>query len=167
MARWVALLRAVNVGGTGKLPMADLRRIATGLGFEAVETHLASGNLIFTDDRPEAALREAASGGLAAQMGRAPGLLFRQPVELEETLAAIPFGDATPSQVGILFLDRPATEADLVPRHQTLEVIAPTGRHVAVHFPDGMGRSRLSLPAMERGTMRNLNTLAALVKKAR
>jgi len=47
MTRYVALLRAVNVGGTGKLPMADLKALCTELGFKRVETYIASGNVIF------------------------------------------------------------------------------------------------------------------------
>ena len=43
---YVALLRAVNVGGTGKLPMADLRKLAGQLGFGDVRTYIASGNAI-------------------------------------------------------------------------------------------------------------------------
>ncbi len=54
---WVALLRAVNVGGTGKLPMAELRDIATTIGFEDVRTYIQSGNLLFSSDLPEEEIR--------------------------------------------------------------------------------------------------------------
>ena len=46
----VALLRAINVGGTGKLPMADLRAICEGLGFSDVATYIQSGNVLFRSD---------------------------------------------------------------------------------------------------------------------
>jgi uncharacterized protein (DUF1697 family) len=47
MTSYVALLRAVNVGGTGKLAMADLRTLCVKAGFERVATYLASGNVVF------------------------------------------------------------------------------------------------------------------------
>jgi uncharacterized protein (DUF1697 family) len=47
MTRYIALLRAVNVGGTGKLPMADLKSICEDLRFARVETYIASGNVVF------------------------------------------------------------------------------------------------------------------------
>jgi hypothetical protein len=51
MTRYIALLRAVNVGGTGKLPMADLKSICLDAGFTRVETYIASGNVIFESKR--------------------------------------------------------------------------------------------------------------------
>ena len=56
MTPYIALLRAVNVGGTGKLPMADLKRIGEDAGFARVRTYIASGNLLFDSDRDEAAV---------------------------------------------------------------------------------------------------------------
>nr|MBA3835646.1 DUF1697 domain-containing protein [Sphingomonas sp.] len=57
MTAYVALLRAVNVGGTSKLPMTELRKIAEDLGFENPRTYIASGNLLFSSDREEAEVR--------------------------------------------------------------------------------------------------------------
>jgi uncharacterized protein (DUF1697 family) len=47
MTRYVALLRAVNVGGTGKLPMSRLRALCKEGGFTRVQTYIASGNVVF------------------------------------------------------------------------------------------------------------------------
>ena len=47
----VALLRGINVGGRGKLPMADLRAIAEGLGYGDVATYIQSGNLVLVQRR--------------------------------------------------------------------------------------------------------------------
>lgn len=48
MMAYVALLRAVNVGGTGKLPMSELVAMCEGLGFSSVKTYIASGNVVFS-----------------------------------------------------------------------------------------------------------------------
>ena len=47
MTAYVALLRAVNVGGTGKLPMTTLVKMCEAAGFGEVRTYIASGNAIF------------------------------------------------------------------------------------------------------------------------
>lgn len=56
----MALLRAVNVGGTNKIPMADLRDILRGLGYRDPRTLLQSGNAVFEAERPKPEDIEAA-----------------------------------------------------------------------------------------------------------
>ena len=46
MPVFIALLRAINVGGTGKLPMSDLKRLCEKVGFRNVRTYIASGNVV-------------------------------------------------------------------------------------------------------------------------
>ena len=50
MPVFVVLLRAVNVGGTGKLPMGDLKRLCEKAGFRNVRTYIASGNVVAERD---------------------------------------------------------------------------------------------------------------------
>jgi uncharacterized protein (DUF1697 family) len=59
MNSFIALLRAVNVGGTAKLPMGDLKDICEQLGFERVRTWIASGNVVFSSRKSEAAIKAA------------------------------------------------------------------------------------------------------------
>ena len=59
MAALIALLRAVNVGGTGKLPMSELKAMCEELGFADVRTYIASGNVVFTSRKSEAAVKAA------------------------------------------------------------------------------------------------------------
>jgi uncharacterized protein (DUF1697 family) len=56
MTRYIALLRAVNVGGTGKLPMAELRSMCESVGFTNVRTYIASGNVVFDSKLAEASV---------------------------------------------------------------------------------------------------------------
>jgi uncharacterized protein (DUF1697 family) len=44
IASFVSMLRAVNVGGTGKLPISDLKAMCESIGFQKVRTYIASGN---------------------------------------------------------------------------------------------------------------------------
>ena len=59
MTSYVALLRAVNVGGTGKMPMQDLVAMCEKLGFTKVKTYIASGNVVFQSRKSEAAVQSA------------------------------------------------------------------------------------------------------------
>ena len=98
MTSFVALLRAVNVGGTGKLPMSDLKAICEELGFTSVRTYIASGNVVFASRKDE-----------EIKLGK---------------------------------------------------------REIYVHYGEGMGQSKLVIPAAKTGTARNMNTVATVAKMA-
>ena len=75
MTGYVALLRAVNVGGTGKLPMADLREMCVALGFDGVRTYIASGNVVFSTGLSEAEVKKALEERLRAYAGKPVGVM--------------------------------------------------------------------------------------------
>ncbi len=168
MSVFVALLRAVNVGGTGRLPMTDLVEMAKGLGFREPETYIASGNLVFEWDGTEADVEAGLERALADYAGTDVGVLVRTAGELAAIAAANPFPDAQPSRTAVLFLPAP-------PPPDALEhVVAPDGeevrlggRELYVHYPNGMGRSRLKIPAAAHATARNMNTVRKLVELCR
>ena len=59
MTHGMALLRAVNVGGTGKLPMSELKTLCEVAGFADVRTYIASDNVLFTSKLGESAVRKS------------------------------------------------------------------------------------------------------------
>jgi len=63
MTSYVALIRAVNVGGTGKLPMRELVTLCEDAGFQAVRTYIASGNVVFLSKRKAADVKSMCSMG--------------------------------------------------------------------------------------------------------
>ena len=65
MTAFVALLRAVNVGGTGKLPMGELVRLCESAGFCSVSTYIASGNVVFSSRETEARVKARLEASLA------------------------------------------------------------------------------------------------------
>ena len=65
MPTYIALLRAVNVGGTGKLPMAELKAMCTAAGFTKVQTYIASGNVVFDNPAPAAKVKAILEARLA------------------------------------------------------------------------------------------------------
>jgi uncharacterized protein (DUF1697 family) len=168
MAIFVALLRAVNVGGTGKLPMSELRELCEHAGFANVTTYIQSGNVVFTSELAAAKVRQKLETALRTKMGKPVGVLLRTPAQLETIVKRNPFKKAAPNQVLVLFLDRAAPKGALaeieIPGREKLE---GSGREVFIHYPDGMGRSKLKTPFAKTATGRNLNTVRKLAELSR
>jgi uncharacterized protein (DUF1697 family) len=167
MAAFIALLRAVNVGGTGKLPMSELKAMCEELGFGQVKTYIASGNVVFTSRKSEAAIKTALEKRLKAYAGKPVGVAVRSAAEMAQVLADNPFPKAAPNRTVAIFLDgKPAKDALSAVRGQKDEEIKLGRREIYVHYGDGMGQSKLVIPAAKTGTARNLNTVATLAKMA-
>ena len=167
MGSFVALLRAVNVGGTGKVSMGDLKDICEELGFGAVRTYIASGNVVFTSRKSEAAVKAALEKRLEAYAGKPVGVLVRTAEEMAQVLADNPFPKAAPNRTMAVFLDR-APPADTLAgvRGQKNEEIRLGRREIYIHYGEGMGKSKLVIAAAKAGTARNMNTVAVLAKMA-
>ncbi len=148
--------------------MANLRRICCDLGFSDCSTYLASGNAIFeTDLGPEDAAQRL-DKALGAHMGKCPGVLVRNPAQMRDFVEGLPFGGAPGARVAVLFSSRPAEAAQLGEwKNRTREKIAIHADHLVIHFPEGMGASKLNGPAFDHGTMRNRNTVVALAERLR
>ena len=167
MTAFVALLRAVNVGGTGKLPMSDLKEICEALGFGSVRTYIASGNVVFASRKSEAAVKAGLEKRLETYAGKSVGVLVRSATEMAQVLADNPFPDAPPNRTVAIFLDRPPPADTLAAvRGRKDEEIGLGRREIYVHYGDGMAKSKLVVPAAKTGTARNINTVATLAKMA-
>ncbi len=167
MGAFVALLRAVNVGGTGKLPMSDLKNICEEFGFGAVRTYIASGNVVFSSRKSEAAVKAALEKRLEAYAGKPVCVLVRSAAEMAQVLADNPFPKAAPNRTMAVFLDRPPPADTLAGiRGQRDEEIKLGRREIYIHYPSGMGNSKLVIAAAKTGTARNMNTVATLARMA-
>src|SRR5581483_6389704 len=159
MASFVALLRAVNVGGTGKLPMSDLKAMCEELGFAQVRTFIASGNVVFASRKSEAAIKAALEKRLAAYAGKPVGALVRSAAEMAQVSADNPFPKAAPNRTMAIFLDdAPPKDALAHVRGRKDEEIKLGKREIYVHYGEGMAKSKLVIPAAKTGTTRNMNT---------
>jgi uncharacterized protein (DUF1697 family) len=167
MTAYVALLRAVNVGGR-QLKMDELRRIALDLGLERPRTYIASGNLLFTSTKAEAAVKGELEGGIARHMGKTVEVMLRTVGEMGDVVAANPFAGEPSNRVVAIFFDgSPGAEAIDSAKNIADERLALGRREIYVHFPSGQGRSKLKLGTRASGTARNMNTVAKLAELAR
>jgi uncharacterized protein (DUF1697 family) len=160
MPVFVVLLRAVNVGGTGKLPMGDLKRLCEKAGFQNVRTYIASGNVVAERDG-------ALEAELGAYAGKPVGVIIRTAAEMARVVADNPFPDRPASRTVAIFLDHaPPPDALKDVKGQADEELRLGAREIYVHYPDGIGRSKLRIPAAGDGTARNMNTVAKLAAMA-
>ena len=167
MTTFIALLRAVNVGGTGKLPMSELKAMCEKAGFANVRTYIASGNVVFDSGLAEKAVAKKLAASLDAYAGKPVGVMVRTGPELAAVLKGNPFKDGAPKLTFAIFLDAapPADALDTV-RGKQDELLALGAREIYVTYPGGSGTSKLKIPAAAAGTARNMNTIAKLAEMA-
>ncbi|MCU1672497.1 MAG: hypothetical protein JWN77_610 [Frankiales bacterium] len=163
MTTWALLLRAVNLGPTNKLPMADLRAVLTELGYGEVTTYLNSGNATFTSSKPSAADVEQA---LRERLGLDVRATLRTRPELQAALDGLPADIAEMSYVLLAFLfDEPQDDVadwDVAPDRVALgDRVAYLGYAHQVHtskLQNAKLEKRLGVAstARTRGTVRKL-----------
>jgi uncharacterized protein (DUF1697 family) len=166
MTVYVAPLRAVNVGGSGKLPMADLKSMCTDLGFTRVETYIASGNVVFASNASVAKVKSELESRLLDYAGKRIGILVRTAAEMQAVFDANPFPDTPPNYTYAIFLDAPPPRCLKAAAGVGDEEMRLGVREIYVYYGSGMGRSKLKIPAAKHGTARNMNTVAKLAEIA-
>jgi uncharacterized protein (DUF1697 family) len=168
MTMYVALLRAVNVGGTGKLPMSALKAMCEAAGFGRVQTYIASGNVVFESGRSEAEVKARLDAALQAYAGKPVGVLVRTAAEMAQVLADNAFPHGSGNRVVAIFLDDPPPRdaLDKAVGQAAGEKTALGKREIYVWYGEGMARTKLRIPAAKAGTARNMNTVAKLAEMA-
>lgn len=172
--RYVALLRAVNVGGKNKLPMAELRNIFTTVGCAAVQTYIQSGNVVF-EASPSLAegVPEAVRRAIRQQFGYETAVVVRSGEELRQLAASNPFDTSEDWRfLQVAFLDGTPTAAAisrLDPERSPPDAFSVLGREVYLHYPDGVARSKLTndylaAQLQTASTMRNWRTVVTLLE---
>jgi uncharacterized protein (DUF1697 family) len=176
MTRLVALLRAVNVGGR-KLPMAELRELCSELGWEAVETYIQSGNLVFSAAGKAEAMEKKLEEAIRDRFGLDVPAIVRTAEQWAGYVAANPFPDVArdePNRLQLLVSKRPPdgeAEAKLMERARAGEAVKSAGGVLWFHFPEGVGTSKLTPALIDKAagspsTSRNWRTVLKLREMA-
>ena len=167
MTAYIALLRAVNVGGTGKLPMAELKAMCEDARFKTVRTYIASGNVVFESSLSENGVKQQLERRLLAYAGKPVSVMVRTAEEMAEVLARNPFPNAPGNRTMAIFLDAaPPSDALEAMSGRGEEEVALGQREIYVVYGANMARSKLKIPAAKNGTARNMNTVAKLAAMA-
>ena len=175
MSRLAVLLRAINVSGTGKLAMADLKARLGELGCAEAKTIGAAGSATVACDLSPAELERRLETALAEAHGLSTDVYVRSHSDLNDVLAANPFAEMAeddPSHLLVVFLEADPAEVDveaLRGKIQGPEQVAAGPRSLYIAFPAGIGTSKLTGPIIHRavklkGTGRNWNTVRKLAE---
>jgi uncharacterized protein (DUF1697 family) len=169
--RWVALLRAVNLGARNKVPMVQLRRQLEAAGYEGVRTYIASGNVSLDGPSRRTAVAAELEELVADAFDVATTVILRRPRELVATLDRHPFGADT-SETHVAFLaERPVRAAAARLEETAPDTAVLAGADVYLHLPRGVHGSPLSNARLESlldvpATLRSWRTVVALAELA-
>lgn len=173
MPRYIAFLRAINVGGH-VVKMDRLRALFAGLGFSGVETFIASGNVVFDSPKADAAtLEKRISRELAKELGYDTAVFLRTPAEVAAVAALEPFGDLGGDSLYVSFLPSAPSEAArkaLMTFRSEIDDFRVEGRQVYWLCRGRMMDSRFSGALLEKtigmpATARNITTVRKLAEK--
>ena len=178
MAVIISMLRGVNVGGHNKIKMEALRALYESMKLRDAQTYVQSGNVIFrTDERDIPRLAKRIEDGIERNFGFRPNVILRTGAEMREVVARNPFAKRRgiePSKLLVSFLaSDPGEEAREKVRQMKCdpEELRIEGRELYIYFPNGIGRSKLSLGVLEKtlktpGTGRNWNSVTKVLEMA-
>ncbi len=176
----VALLRGINVGGNKRVPMAELRELAVGLGWQQVATYIQSGNVVFCAAGKAAALEQRLEQAIEQHFGFPVPVVVRTGAEWLECAARSPFASAATERPNLLHLGV-SKQAPKSGAAQAIEAYCKNGERIEIRgdacwidFAEGVARSKVTPAVLDRlvgstVTLRNWNTvqeLAAMVRAA-
>ena len=174
---YAALLRGINVGGSRKVPMADLRTLMEGLGHDGVRTYLQSGQAAFTADHgDEESLAAELAAAIEKRFGFTVDVIVRDHAYLKAIADNCPFpaAELEAKQLHVTYFSAPVDAdrfAEIDPEAYLPEEFRLGDRALYLYAPDGLGRSKLAVglsrPRLNKGliaTTRNWNTVVKLVE---
>jgi uncharacterized protein (DUF1697 family) len=178
MSVCIALLRGINVGGKNKIKMADLREALISIGLSDVQTYIQSGNILFSSEEDEAALRQRIEQQIEKVFGLSIRVIMRTADEMRAIASNCPFtekqiADAAASAQGEYLYVSMMHEEPTVEQFQKLrsfeseeETFGIVGRDLYLLFKQSVRNSKLAVKADKLGghtTVRNWNTVNKLV----
>jgi uncharacterized protein (DUF1697 family) len=169
----IALLRGINVGGRNRVPMSELRDACAALGWSGVRTYIQSGNIVFHAAGGMTHAEEALEEAIADTFDLRIAVLVRSAAQWLECIAHNPFPVESAAEPRLVHLalakQTPASAAasQLTGRAEAGERIVRVGDALYCHFPEGVGRSKLTPSIFDRCvgspvTLRNWRTVTTL-----
>lgn len=174
MPTYIAVLRAINLGAHNRIAMADLRTMCGKIGLEDALTLVVSGNVVFRSNVTTCAkLEQLLEASSTRHLGVTTDYFVRSAKEWQAIIAANPFPAEARSEPGKMVMmclrdaPTPAAVKALQAAIKGPEIVRAKGKHAYFVYPDGQGRSKLTIAMIEkafgtRGTARNWNTVLKL-----
>jgi len=172
---YVALLRAINVGGKNKLPMKDLVQICEAAGCLKVSSYIQSGNVIFSASPKDAArLPTLITAQIEKQFGHKPPVILRTKDQLDDVFRNNPFlkTGAPEELLHVMFLANmpaPAAVEKLDPHRSPPDTFIVRGQEIYLNVPNGGGNTKLTNAYFDSklatiSTVRNWRTVGKLLE---
>ncbi len=176
MPTYIVLLRAVNVGGYGKISMADFRKTLSGLGYTNIETYIQSGNAVLDSSASAEKVCQSVAAALKKLSGSPVDVIVRTHQQFDALIRNNPFkAEAVDgARVHVAFLSQPAAP-EAQPALDRIVQQYPArrdrfhlaGDHIYFHFPDGAAETKFTGKILDKaigavGTGRNWNTVLKL-----
>lgn len=173
MTRLVALLRGINVGGRNGVPMAKLKAICAGLGWDELETYIQSGNVVFKAAGAAPALERALEQALETELNVKTDVLIRSKAQWNRIMASNPFASEAEAQANYVLCGiakkalAGGAAAAVAEKAAAGERVREGGGVLWFHYPVGVGRSKLTTALIDRAagspvTGRNWRTMVKL-----
>ena len=174
----VAMLRGVNIGGYHMIKMEALRALCEALDCRQPRTYVQSGNVVFyTKERKLKRLSESIAEAIEKRLRFRPEVILRCCSEMRDVVARNPFAkgrDIPGNKLLVAFLGgNPSVEAraQICKIKAEAEELHLAGRELYIHYPNGVGRSKLTFALIEKilktpATGRNWNTVTKLLEMA-
>jgi uncharacterized protein (DUF1697 family) len=177
MARWVVLLRGINIGPRNRIAMGELRLALEEAGFEDVQTYLQSGNVVLSSRAKAETVRRKVEQAIEKGFDLEIAVVVRSAAELAKVVKRNPLGDVAsdPKRYQVTFLSAPLKRAvvrELEEAAALGEQVVVAGREVYAWHPKTIARSKLwtKLAGKKLGvtaTSRNWATVEALLELTR
>jgi uncharacterized protein (DUF1697 family) len=176
VARYIALLRGINLGARNRIAMPKLRTALDEAGFEDVRTYLQSGNVVLSSSDSAANVARDFERLIKKAFGLEIPVVVRTRAQLAQVVKRNPLGKVAknPKRYQVSFLEKKPSAA-LVRKLE--EVAAPSermaahGREIYAWHPEGVARSKLWTELAGKGlgvtaTARNWTTVTKLLELA-
>ena len=172
MARHVALLRGINVGGNRRISMPELRDVLEAAGYEDVVTLLQSGNVVVRASGSAKALGPKLEKLIEDELEVDPLVVVRTHAQIGSVIERNPFPEAVeqPKLFQVSFLSakpKASVAREIEGEDWGPDSVAFSGSEVYAWYPKGMNNSRLGRALTDKrlgvtATARNWNTVVKL-----
>jgi uncharacterized protein (DUF1697 family) len=175
MAVYISILRGINVGGSRKIQMKDLKEIYESIGFQRVITYIQSGNVLFTAKNNIAGVNLSAEieQAILEKLGMQVTVIIRTSNEMLEIIKGNPFlqdKNIDQDKLHVTFLSENPEKSEVNLINEKAfepERFKFNGKNVYLYCPNGYGRTKLSNSLFEnklkqRATTRNWRTICKL-----
>lgn len=178
MTTYISLLRGINVSGSNIIKMEALRKLYAELGFEAIQTYVQSGNVVF---KAHCYSPAEVAGMIRTHLAERTGLNIPVLVMTVDCLQQIiknntfaNEGKKDPAHLHVTFLATPPESYDLEAlenKKAGSEEITVTEKAIYLYCPQGYGQTKLTNTFFEKrlnvaATTRNWKTTNELLNMA-